>query len=215
MTSLASHQLINQSSGAVEYYTPAKIIDAAREVLDGRIDLDPASSPVANAMVGARKIFTQSKFYEIHQPGEPLPYRDYHDRGGLSQPWPGNVWLNPPFGNAESACNLTGCQKKICLKRGWHSTQNLPGMSAWVGKFIREFTSGNMASGLMICFASTSESWFQPLLAHPQCFLTPRTNYLLPDGTVARGVSKGSVVTYLGPDFERFKAVFSPLGAVK
>ena len=48
MTNAAT--LINQTSGKVEYYTPADIVEAARRVM-GSIDLDPASSPAANETV--------------------------------------------------------------------------------------------------------------------------------------------------------------------
>lgn len=44
-------QLINQTSGNTEYYTPIDIVDAARYVM-GWIDLDPASSALANARIG-------------------------------------------------------------------------------------------------------------------------------------------------------------------
>ena len=49
--------LINQTSGKVEYYTPPRIIEAARRTM-GRIDLDPASSVKANETVKAQHIFT-------------------------------------------------------------------------------------------------------------------------------------------------------------
>ena len=48
-----------------------------------------------------------------------------------------------------------------------------------------------------------------------QHFLSPRTNYLLPDGTVYRGVTKGSVVTYFGASLSRFHQYFSPFGVIK
>ena len=66
-----------------------------------------------------------------------------------------------------------------------------------------------------ITFAATSEKWFRPLLLRPQCFLFPRTQYLLPDGSVKRGVTKGSCVTYFGPNVEAFAREFSSLGEVK
>lgn len=69
-------QLINQTSEDVELYTPSIFMELARAVMD-RIDLDPASSAVANEVVKASSIYTQAD-------------------DGLSKPWFGNVWLNWP-----------------------------------------------------------------------------------------------------------------------
>ncbi len=61
-----------------EWYTPARYIEAAREVM-GSIDLDPASCAMANQVVKATCYYTEQE-------------------NGLIQDWYGNVWLNPPFG---------------------------------------------------------------------------------------------------------------------
>lgn len=60
-----------------DFYTNEIIIEAARRVL-GRIDLDPASHPIANEKVKAEQFFT------------------VHD-DGVTKQWHGRVWLNPPF----------------------------------------------------------------------------------------------------------------------
>ena len=65
------------NSGNNEWYTPADIINAARNVL-GTIDLDPASSEIANETVQAAKFFTV-------------------EDDGLAHEWHGNIWLNPPY----------------------------------------------------------------------------------------------------------------------
>lgn len=70
-------------------------------------------------------------------------------------------------------------------------------------------------SACMICFAATSERWFQPLTNYAQCYLAPRTNYFLPDGTKKRGVLKGSVVTYFGDNLAEFANAFRHLGHVR
>ena len=65
-----------------EYYTPLKIINMAREVM-GDIDLDPATSEMAQSHVEARKYYTI-------------------EDDGLQQEWAGRVWLNPPFDSANA-----------------------------------------------------------------------------------------------------------------
>jgi hypothetical protein len=79
------------------------------------------------------------------------------------------------------------------------------GNPLWVNKLETEYIS----------FACTSEKWFQPLMRRPQCYLYPRTNYLMPDGKVARGVTKGSVVTYYGERLHDFAKAFQHLGTIK
>lgn len=81
------HQRIH-SSQSIEWYTPRRIIEAARAVM-ATIDLDPASCDLANRTVQAPRYFTK-------------------DDDGLSREWCGNVWLNPPYGriNGKSAQGL-------------------------------------------------------------------------------------------------------------
>jgi hypothetical protein len=45
-------------TGEVEWYTPAEYVDLAQEVVLGKIDLDPASSALAQQTVKAKQFFT-------------------------------------------------------------------------------------------------------------------------------------------------------------
>lgn len=166
---MEAHQLINQDSGSAEWYTPPEIIAAATAVL-GEIDLDPASSLIANERVKAKRIFTERE-------------------NGLVQEWHGRVWMNHSFSAA--------------------------GNPVWVRKIVAEYEAGRITEACCICFAATSERWFQPLAKRPQCYLAPRTNFYLPDGTKKPGVTKGSVVTYFGTDPAKFAAAFRAFGVTK
>ena len=84
----------------------------------------------------------------------------------------------------------------------------------WIDKLRVEYEIGEVCQACCICFAATSESWFQPLFDYPLCFLSPRTNYLLPDGTLKEDVTKGSVVAYLGINILAFVEEFKPLGSI-
>jgi phage N-6-adenine-methyltransferase len=68
---------VANNTGNNEWYTPSELIESARLVM-GSIDLDPATSKLANEIVKAETIYTI-------------------EDDGLIQEWFGNVWLNPPY----------------------------------------------------------------------------------------------------------------------
>jgi len=60
-----------------EWYTPARYVSAVRDVMGG-IDVDPASSSLANTVIQAAVYYDK-------------------DSNGLVHDWPGRVYLNPPY----------------------------------------------------------------------------------------------------------------------
>ena len=68
---------VSFNTGENEWYTPSEYIEAAKKVLE-TIDLDPASSEVANKTVRATVYFTAQD-------------------NGLLYSWNGRVWMNPPY----------------------------------------------------------------------------------------------------------------------
>jgi ParB family chromosome partitioning protein len=88
-------QAANYSSESVEWYTPARYLEAARDVL-GSIDLDPASSAQANVTVHATEFCSK-------------------DDDGLAREWSGRAFLNPPYGKTADGGSLAAafCNKAI------------------------------------------------------------------------------------------------------
>ncbi len=68
---------VSHATGNNEWYTPSEYIESVRKVM-GKIDLDPASSELANTIVKA------AAYYDI-------------DDNGLNKDWIGKVWMNPPY----------------------------------------------------------------------------------------------------------------------
>ncbi len=66
-----------RGTGENEWHTPPDVLDLVRSAL-GTIDLDPASSEVAQRVVQASEFFRKGD-------------------GALNRHWHGRVWLNPPY----------------------------------------------------------------------------------------------------------------------
>jgi phage N-6-adenine-methyltransferase len=95
--------------------TPPEIIEIARHSMGG-IDLDPCSSPAFNRIVQA------NRYYTIEQ-------------DGLSLPWAGRVWLNPPYSN----------------------------VAPWADKIIRTVEDGDVSAACVLTYAKTETIWWQSL----------------------------------------------------
>jgi ParB family transcriptional regulator, chromosome partitioning protein len=94
-----NNTLFNQTAHAPrnlsnEWYTQAKYIEAAREVMHGR-ELDPASCAMANTIVRATRYYTLQE-------------------DGLQQDWNvESLWLNPPFGSTNGKSNMATWSRRL------------------------------------------------------------------------------------------------------
>ena len=102
------------TSDTPEWYTPAHIIEAVVAVL-GTIDLDPCAEPAKRVPAAAH--FTV-------------------EDDGLSQPWRGRVYMNPPYGR---------------------------GIGEWVAKLAEEFRYGNVREAIALVPARVDTTWWRAL----------------------------------------------------
>lgn len=161
------------SHNSLDYYTPRYVTDAAREVMGG-IDLDPASCDMAQAWIGAGQYFTIAD-------------------NGLSQPWGGRVWLNPPYSYTDGRSN-----------------QDL-----WSERLVTEYLQGNVVEGVLLVKAALGYKWFERLWDQwPVCFMRDRLSFVLPDGTDDGQSKQATAIFYIGGNVAKFVDVFRKFGRV-
>jgi len=163
----SSNVHVGNNSGENEWYTPSAIIEAARLAM-GNIDLDPASSTIANATVKAAQFFSM---------------RD----DGLTQPWTGNVWLNPPYSQPEIGL----FSKKV--------------LEEWPTRAKQVIVLVNNA---------TETEWFQNMLniCSAVCFPKTRIKFLDVNGKPSGAPLQGQAILYFGKNVDAFADAFITFG---
>jgi hypothetical protein len=168
----------NKTVENYEWISNRDLVDSAH-LLMGGIDLDPASSVVANKYVNAKKFFT--------------PIND----GLNDQDWSGNVYLFPPnrpyFWNKKSY--------------RWQSTRGLSptlisGYALWWQTLKRKWTTGEIDQGIFFCNCPDMFQYCQDIFDHPVCILRTRPilhQHFLADGVVKTRNTCVSFVVYLQP----------------
>lgn len=164
-----AHAHVSLNTGIPEWYTPAAYIEAARNTMGG-IDLDPASSKIAQKTVKAKRYFTV-------------------EQDGLTKPWAGRVWLNPPY--------TAGIVDKFvhCLVTG--------------------YLEGDISTACLLVNNATDTKWFQLAgkAAAAICFPAGRIKFL--DDTGKPGAPlQGQAVLYFGDEAAKFSEHFSDKGFV-
>jgi phage N-6-adenine-methyltransferase len=160
---------VSYNSGDNEWYTPAEYIIAARGAMGG-IDLDPASTKEANGIVKAERFYTA-------------------EQDGLTHPWPGRVWLNPPYS------------------------------SEWIGPFsdklVSEYRAKRTTAACVLVNNASETDWFEHIAAQAsaRCDLHGRVKFWAPDKSVGAPL-QGQAVLYLGKGASRFAEAFAKLGRI-
>lgn len=141
-----------------EHFTPVHIVEATRETFGGAIDLDPATTVLANEhRIHAEFIYTQ-------------------EDDGYRKEWHGRVLLNPPGGKCdENGVSVTSevlaepggaplFDKKGKLKKEWfcanvacQGSVDHPGVASsqkrWWQKMVTEWMAGRLKQGIFVSFS--------------------------------------------------------------
>jgi len=121
---------VHKTSLSSEWTTPETIITKTIQLFE-TIDLDPCSNSYTDPNVPAEQHYTV-------------------DDNGLTQPWHGRVYMNPPYG------------KEI---------------DKWTEKLRIEYEEGRTIQGIALVPSRTDTGWFRGLSAYPRCFLWGRLRF--------------------------------------
>jgi phage N-6-adenine-methyltransferase len=139
--------------------TPPEYVKLARLIL-GDIDLDPASEECFQLNIKANKFYTA-------------------EDDGLTKPWKGRVWCNPPY-------------SAVLIKK-------------FTNKFVEEYLKGNMIEGLILTNSGTDTQWNLPLGRECiQAYTIGRISFIQPDGTYKATGSRGQCLSYVGKHPDKF-----------
>lgn len=171
MVSTATAPHVTRNSGNNEWYTPAPIIEAARRAM-GSIDCDPATCEAANRWIKAGLIHTA-------------------ETNGLTNPWRGNVWLNPPY-----------------------SRDLLPEFILAVVSKYR--TTMEIEQAIVLVNNATETAAGQMLLrnCNAVCFIAGRVAFWDEHGNPAKKPLQGQMAAYFGTNTDVFFDEFCSLGKV-
>jgi hypothetical protein len=192
--------LAQHTSKSQEHYTPSFILEPARKLMGG-IDLDPASSDIANERVKAE--FYLDKESDGLDSRWNIEYLCDHRKDR-----PSRIFLNPPGGKAPGIPSL---------------------QKAFWNKLIGEYQAGRVEQAIFLAFSiellQTSQNgqddpafW---CTSYPFCIPSKRISYINQDGNPQKSPPNASAIIYLPPKTrsgveltDKFSALFSNIGAV-
>ena len=149
---------VKHNTGKEDWYTPREILSVVNEYM-GIITLDPMSSAEANREVEANHFYTK-------------------EDDGLTRPWFGNVWLNPPYNS----------------KTMEH-----------VAKIV-ESVQGDVDRLLLLSNNATETIWCQEILLNASAICFPKSRIRFVDGVTGKRQNspiQGQIITlFLGKDVD-------------
>jgi len=191
---LAQHQSKSQ-----EHYTPDFILSATRSLLGG-IDLDPASSEIANQRVKAHTYYTK-------------------EDNSLHLPWCGKVFLNPPGGKLKGTRSLT--------KAFWQKLVTEYLLDEHLIGHVTEAIFLAFSIELLQTSQNGADNPKYWATSYPICIPKQRISFIDADGNAQTSPPHASAIIYLPPKWygisekpwdmnraEEFKEKFIHIGAV-
>lgn len=157
-----SQPLPQHLSTSNERYTPPEIIEPVRAALGGVINLDPASCVVANLAVKAERYYSLAR-----------------GQDGLTLPWWGSVFLNPPYGKHASGT----------------SNQLL-----WTKVLAAKIERREVDQAILLVNAATGDSFFKVIWRYARyvCFPFKRIRFLDETGQPLPQPPNANVLAYFG-----------------
>ena len=165
---------LGDRDATTEWYTPPRFIELVREVL-GTVDLDPASCATAQGWIQASTFYTK-------------------EQDGLSQPWFGKVYCNPPYGSEEV---------RLMARR-------------FLLHAIALYQAGTINSAIFL-LNRTGAEWYRHALQSvcAICEVHKRIPFIDAEGKPQRGSRNYNDFLYLGAEKELFARVFSQVGTIR
>jgi hypothetical protein len=213
------------SSKNVEYYSPELLVSAAEEV-QGKADVDPATSIIANELVGAKKTWTLDDFFVLRI--DPL------QQGWDYDGHPSVVFMNPPGGRLHYIERVRRQSSRI--GEWWYPEIKQSNKSAAEGfalKLIEEYEAGRVKSAIALFFSLEGIcSKLDVIHSYPLCFVNREvgsSDCMTGSGRIKYDIVKngkrvpdhrpphGTLVMHLpsaGSEI-KFKEVFSRFGTVR
>lgn len=151
-----------------EHYTPYSFLLKVCEFYGGCIDLDPC----ANSLIAPH--CPAAMHYTIEQ-------------DGLTLPWFGNVFVNPPYGR--------------------------DGLPAFVKKCIAELEASRVNQILLLVPSRTDTKWHRSLNDFARCYLTGRLKFHNP-ANAGNAAPFPSVLFYFGQESKAFQRYWQSAGEV-
>jgi hypothetical protein len=148
-----------------EHWTPTHIVELVKSCL-GPIDLDPCSNQ--------------------GDPNIPAIVHLTRDRDGLSKPWFGKVYMNPPYSKGETS------------------------IEDWIDKLLAEYGDSNVSEAIALVPAYSDTKWWQKLRDWPVCMIHGRLTFLGNTGPARFP----SALFYLGEDIGKFYCTFRTIGTI-